>query len=79
MEAEEKVKYFHWERSAWRALGYELGLLHTKVIKSLFCCLTESQQMGKLEIYMFLHFHNFSRLRCVLTDQRLSGADGSDH
>ena len=34
-------------RSAWRALGYDLGLLHTKVIKSVFCCLTDSQQIGK--------------------------------
>ena len=49
----------------WRALLYDLGMLHTKLIKKLFWCLTDSQQIGKIEIETFPHFSIFTLLSGV--------------
>ena len=49
----------------YKALAYDLGALHTKVIKKIFICLTESQQIGNNKVILRLAF-NYDDRRLLL-------------
>ena len=41
-----------------KAKWYDLGILQSKLIKNMFCCLSESQQIGKKIFPQLILFHH---------------------
>ena len=42
----------------YKARWYDLGFLQSKIIKNIFCCLSERQQIGRNKFYQLILFHH---------------------